>query len=159
MLEKNCSFIFTLQNGESRNNCYFGNFERDKKKSRYSSYYNYDDDYYYTPTKPKPNQYGFKPSTLVHLATKGETNLTETLITKFGLKPQRNTEPSNYGYCQGTGIHVIKSKQPWKLTINLVYIKNRGWSTPQGCTFKIFKMVSGALKLSIPNFTVSTYSN
>ena len=52
-------------------------------------------------------------------------------------------------------MHFITSKQPWKLTINLVYIKNRGWNTPQGCTFKIFKMVSGTLKLSIPNFTVS----
>ena len=154
--ERACSFFFMLHR---RNNCYFGSFSKVRRSPQSYDYYSDYNDYYSRKrhekvTPPRPNKYGFKPSTLVHLTTKTKAtnfNFTETLITKLGLIPPSDPKSSYYGYCQGSGIHIISRKQPWTLPFQLVYLNN------QGCTFKILQMVSGNLKLSIPNFTVRIY--
>ena len=161
--ERACSFFFMLQPGMTRwrhhRNCYFGSFSKDRRSPQSYDYYSDYNDYYSRKrhekvTPPRPNKYGFKPSTLLHLTTKTKAtnfNFTEVLITKLGLIPPNDPNSSYYGYCQGSGIHIISRKQPWTLPFQLVYLNN------QGCTFKILKMVTGNLKLSVPNFTVRLY--
>ena len=162
--ERECSFFFMLQPEKTlwthrRENCYFGSFSKDRLSPQSYDYYSDYNDYYSRKryqkvTPPRRNSNGFKPSTLVHLTTKTKAtnfNFTETLITKLGLIPPSDQNSSYYGYCQGSGIHIISRKQPWILPFQLVYTNN------QGCTFKILQMVSGNLKLSIPNFTVRIY--
>ena len=96
---------------------------------------------------PKPNNFNFKPSTLIHLITKEtKKNVTEALIAGLELGPRNLT--TYYGHCQGAGIHIISTKN-WTLPFKLVYVDD---SKP--CYFQILRLTAGKLRLSIPNFVV-----
>lgn len=164
LFQEKCSFFFFkkthVRYGKRSypENCFFGNFEMKIKYYHSPNYDRFSDynDFYHKGTSaytrnlkpPKPNNFNFKPSTLIHLstkATKEKKNVTEAMISGLHLGPTNLT--MYFGHCQGSGIHVITSKN-WSLHFKLVYVDSKP------CFFKILRLIEGKLKLSIPNFAV-----